>query len=303
MFQPLPESPAQAGTAPGRLRLLMLLGPALAIILLFFGGGIFLGILQALGYRPGAGGGSLSLSHFAAVFTDPDFSTSLLMTLYIATVSTLAAALCSLPLALLLTRLAATSSWINVILQIPLTVPHLVIGICISLLLSPAGLVSRLLSWSGLIAGPAAFPLLVNDTWSVGILLSYIWKEIPFITFMLVAILKNSGQELEEAAQTLGASPWQRFRHVTLPLLAPNLRGACLIVFAFSFGAFELPFLLGKTFPMVLPVWAYRNYSDVDLMARPEGIAIGLIIAAVVICAILLSQGLTRMTSRQGTAR
>ena len=75
---------------------------------------------------------------------------------------------------------------------------------------------------------------------------------------------------------------------------------ACLIVFAYTFGAFEVPYLLGQTYPMTLPVWAYRNYSDIDLMARPEGIATGLVIAGVIIAAIVLSQALTRMARRRG---
>jgi putative spermidine/putrescine transport system permease protein len=51
---------------------------------------------------------------------------------------------------------------------------------------------------------------------------------------------------------------------------------------------------------MTLPVWAYRNYSDIDLMARPEGIATGLVIAGVIVAAIVLSQALIRMSRRRG---
>jgi putative spermidine/putrescine transport system permease protein len=51
---------------------------------------------------------------------------------------------------------------------------------------------------------------------------------------------------------------------------------------------------------MLLPVWAYKSYSDVDLMARPEGIATGLVIAAVVVICVVLSQVLTRLARRRG---
>jgi putative spermidine/putrescine transport system permease protein len=51
---------------------------------------------------------------------------------------------------------------------------------------------------------------------------------------------------------------------------------------------------------MMLPVRAYKNYSDVDLMARPEGIATAMIIAMVVIAAILVSQWLLRVARRRG---
>ena len=92
---------------------------------------------------------------------------------------------------------------------------------------------------------------MVNDGWGIGILTVYIWKEIPFITFMLLAVLKNMGTELLEAGATLNASRLQRFTHIILPIIAPSLGAACLIVFAFTFGAFEVPFLLGRTYPLV----------------------------------------------------
>ncbi|MGD2012163.1 MAG: hypothetical protein PVG84_00400, partial [Desulfobacterales bacterium] len=85
-----------------------------------------------------------------------------------------------------------------------------------------------------------------------------------------------------------------------LPTISPSLGAACLIVFAYTFGAFEIPFLLGQTYPMMLPVWAYKNYSDVDLLARPEGIATGIIIAGIIIVAIVLSQVLIQAARRRG---
>ncbi|MGD8258674.1 MAG: ABC transporter permease subunit, partial [Desulfobacterales bacterium] len=146
----------------------------------------------------------------------------------------------------------------------------------------------------------ALFPLLINDRWGIGILLAYVWKEIPFITLMILAVLRHSGMELLDVGRTLNASSWQRFRYITLPTISPSLGAACLIVFAYTFGAFEVPFLLGQTYPMMLPVWAYKNYSDVDLLARPEGIATGLVIAGVVLVAVVLSQALTHSARRRG---
>ncbi len=284
------KKPGSTGRRTAPLRLCGLLGPALCTIVVLFGGGLALGLLQALGYLPALGFSSMGLHHFAHVLQDPDFSKSLVLTLYIAITSTLVAAVISILLALSLLRWAAGSKAIHFMLQIPLTVPHLVIAISLIFLLAPAGMLSRLCSSLGIINSPAEFPLLVNDGWAISILCVYIWKEIPFITFMLLSVLHNMGTELLEAGATLKASKWQRFTHITLPIIAPSLGAACLIVFAFTFGAFEVPFLLGRTYPLTLPVWAYKNYSDIDLLARPEGIAIGLIIAAIVIAAIVLSQ-------------
>ncbi len=291
---------AGTGRKTSLLRLSGLLGPALATVLVLFGGGLALGLLQALGYLPATGLASIDLQHFTHVLQDPDFSKSLFLTLYIAATSTLIAAVISIFLALSLMRWAADSRTIHFILQIPLTVPHLVIAISVTLLLAPAGMLSRLLSSVAIIQTPAEFPLLVNDGWGIGILTVYIWKEIPFITFMLLSVLKNMGTELLEAGATLNASRLQRFSHIILPVIAPSLGAACLIVFAFTFGAFEVPYLLGRTYPLALPVWAYKNYSDIDLLARPEGIAIGLIIAAIVFIAIFLSQILLHFGRKRG---
>ena len=159
-------------------------------------------------------------------------------------------------------------------------------------LIAPSGLVARLFSQLFGIDMQSSFPVLVNDRWSVGIILVYIWKEIPFITLMLLAVLKNMGNELLEVGATLKATPFQRFRFIILPIIRPSLNASCCIVFAFTFGAFEIPYLLGQTYPLTLPVWAYKNYSDIDLLARPEGIGIGLIIAAIVIFSVLLAERL-----------
>lgn len=281
-------------------RIFFLLGPALMVTILLFGGGLLLGFMQALDLQPLLGESSFSLRHFISVVRNPDFIESLHLTVYISATSTLIAAIISVLLALALVHGASGNRLLNFILQIPLTVPHLVTAIAVLLLLAPSGLVSRFCTGMGLIASPAAFPLLINDRWSVGILLVYVWKEVPFITFMLLAVLKNLGPELMEVGATLNASWLQRFLHITLPVISPSLGGACLIVFAFTFGAFEVPYLLGRTYPMALPVWAYKNYSDIDLLARPEGIAIGLIIAMAVIFTVILSQGLLQLGRDRG---
>lgn len=281
-------------------KLMYLLGPAFALVLLLFGGGLTLGLFQALGYSAAEGVQSITFDHFRTIFTDPDFGGSITLTLYISLTSTLLAASISIVLALAMISWAAESRLVNFILEIPLTVPHLVVAISILLLLSPAGLFSRLLSFLGLLSSSSSFPLLINDDYGIGIIMVYVWKEVPFITFMLLSVLTNLGPELNEAGATLRASRFQRFRYITFPILGPSLGAACLIVFAFTFGAFEVPYLLGKTYPTSLPVWAYKNYSDIDLLARPEGIAIGLIIAAIITLSITLSQLLMHFARRRG---
>ncbi len=291
---------ARTRRGTGGMPLALMLLPALAVTVLLFGGGLALGVLQALGYLPGAGLTRLTGAHFIRVLSDPDFFLSFGITLYVSVVSTLLAAGISVIAALVLDRLAGQYRPVHFIFQLPLTVPHLVIAVAVMFLLAPAGLLARIAVAVGLIQTPAEFPLLVNDRWSVGIILTYVWKEIPFITLMLLAVLRNTGRDLIDVGRTLKASAWQRFRHITLPTLFPALGAASLIVFAYTFGAFEVPYLLGRTHPMTLPVRAYKDYSDIDLMARPEGIATGLLIALVVAAAVVIAQALTRAARRRG---
>lgn len=264
-----------------RRRALLWMLPALLIVVVLFGGGLVLGVLQALGYFPG-GDATFTFNHVIQVFSDPDFFTSLVLTFYMAFTSTLIATVLSVLCALLLTNLTQRFQWLYTILQIPLVVPHLVIAIALLFLLAPTGFLARVAQVFHVIADAEQFPLLVHDPWLVGVILVYVWKEVPFITLMILSVLLNLGPDFLDVGKTLKATSWQRFRFIILPTIAPNLGAGALIVFAYSFGTFEVPYLLGQTFPMTLPVWAYRNYSDIDLLSRPEGIAMGIIIAIII---------------------
>jgi putative spermidine/putrescine transport system permease protein len=300
MDRPVQDTNARTRISPGFSVIAKMIGPAVVVVTVLFGGGLVLGLIQSLGYLPAAGLNSLSLKHFGHVLGDPDFLLSLLLTLYVAVTSTLIAAVISVVMAMFLLKITEKSRIAHFIFQIPLTVPHLVIAVAMVFMLTPSGIFSRMAVKIGLIDSSAAFPLLVNDRWAIGIILAYVWKEIPFITLMILSVLQRSGAELLEVGRTLKADRWQRFRYITLPTISPSLGAASLIVFAYTFGAFEVPFLLGQTHPMMLPVWAYKNYSDVDLLARPEGIATGLIIAAIIVMAIVTSQILTQAARRRG---
>ena len=63
---------------------------------------------------------------------------------------------------------------------------------------------------------------------------------------------------------------------------------------AFTFGAYEIPALLGAHYPASLPVLAYRKFTDVDLASRPEAIAISMIIAILSLIFVLLYAHITR---------
>ncbi|HLQ17842.1 MAG TPA: ABC transporter permease subunit, partial [Tabrizicola sp.] len=148
-------------------------------------------------------------------------------------------------------------------------------------LVSQSGSFARLAYAAGLISGPQDFPALTHDTYGIGIILLYAWKELPFITLILLANLQSLGEDHEAVARTLGASRWQAFRHVLLPMLMPGLVAASALVFAFAFGAYEVPLVLGAHAPKALPVLAWQAATDTDLAARPEAMAMAVVIAIV----------------------
>jgi putative spermidine/putrescine transport system permease protein len=167
------------------------------------------------------------------------------------------------------------------------------------LLFTQSGLFARLAYSVGWLERPNEFPVMVFDRWQIATILVYLWKEIPFIGLVILAILQGVGQEYEEIAQTLGANRWQRFRYVLLPLMMPGLITTGVIVFAYVFGSFEIPLLLGQRYPNVLPVTAYRAYVDPDLNQRPEAMAMGMVITGIVIFLLNLALRLSRRLREQ----
>jgi len=276
-----------------------MLAPALAIILLLFLGGVLIGLGQSLDYMPIIGLTEPTLRHYGNILTDGDFYTSLWLTLYISLSSTLLATGLAVALALVLRRRFWGSRIATFFFQLPLPVPHLVAAAGFVLLLTQSGLFARLLYHGGWLERPNEFPALVFDRWQVATILVYVWKEVPFIGLVILAILKGMGQEYEEVAQTLGASGRQRFRYVLLPLMMPGITVTGVIVFAFVFGSFEIPLLLGQRYPNVLPVTAYRAYTDTDLNQRPEAMAMGMIITVIVVVLLNLWLALDRRLRTQ----
>ncbi|WP_047863788.1 ABC transporter permease [Rubrobacter aplysinae] len=262
-----------------RLKIALLLAPALGILGLLFVGGIVNAVVQSLGYLPALGIEGPSLDAYRQVLSDRDFYDSLALTLYVAGVSTAVSTVLAVLAALALRRAGGTLS--TVVFQLPITVPHLVAAVGIALVVSQTGLGARVAASAGLIGEPSQFPALLYDRYSVGIVLTYVWKETPFIALVVLAALRGVAGELEEVARTLGANAWQRFWHVVFPVISPAVLVASLVVFAFTFGAFEVPYLLGRSYPTILPVMAYEEYRDIDLAARPIAMAINVLIALI----------------------
>ena len=262
-----------------RVKILLLLAPALIIIGVLFFGGLVIGLMRSFNYMPIIGLTEPNFDAYISIFTSREFYLSFLLTFYIAFISTFISSVLAIGAALLLRRQFIGRAIVNFLFQLNLTVPHLVGAIGILYLFSQSGSFARLAAEWGMIARPSEFPALVFDPYAIGIILQYVWKEIPFIGVIVLANMQALGEDYESVARSLGASRWQAFIHVLLPLIFPGVLSASVIVFAFIFGAYEIPALLGANYPAALPVLAYRKYTDVDLAARPEAMAMAIVIA------------------------
>ena len=286
-----------------KLKIVLSLTPPLLIIGTLFFGGILYGFLQSLGYQPSIGKYDLNFdAYYNVMFSERYaklFWSGLALNLWVSFVSTFLAAAFALWGALSIRKTFFAKKICNFIFSLNLPMPHLVVAVGMIFVFSQSGLLARFFTQIGFIASPSEFPILVKDKYGFGIILAYIWKEAAFFFIILMSVLQSLGENFEELAQSLGANKWQRFRYVILPLVMPNLFSASIIVFAFSFGAYEVPAILGVNYPQMLPVMSLDFFLNPDLNARSEGMALSMIIAFIVMVLVVIYFRLTQSKIRK----
>ena len=264
----------------------LLLVPQLIIGAIFIIG-LGTGIIQSLGVIPAFGLTEPTLDYYKEVLTRPDTLQSLKYSLYIAFVSALFAVIIGTILCAILVWKKKTKGGIMRVVQVPIIVPHVVVALFVVNIFSQNGVLARICAALGIIADQQQFPMLIYDANGIGVILAYLWKEIPFIIYFVIALMASINGSLGEAAVNLGASRIKAFMKVTLPLCMNTILSSFLIVFVFALGAYELPFLLGATKPKALPILAYVEYTKPDLLARPYTMAInGIIIVISLLAAV-----------------
>jgi putative spermidine/putrescine transport system permease protein len=264
------------------------IAPALTVITVLLGASLAYGVAQSLGLMSVIGQDMLSLDSYRNLLTGQgmaghEFWGSLVFSLWISIASTLVSSALALLVAVWLSERRGASGAENLALNWNLAFPHLVWAVALLLFLSQSGLLARWAATLGIIQTSAQFPVLVRDRFGIGIILHYISKEIPFLTLIVLAVLRAQPSGYGLVAENLGASRWQRLRYITLPQVAPALLSGALLVFAFIFSSYEVPALLGVNYPRMLPVLALRFFNDPDLRSRADGMAISLLITFIVL--------------------
>ena len=272
----------------------LLLLPSVAIIVLLFLGGLSLGILQSFDYFPLIGKYDFSLEAYKSVLTNETFLKSLAFTTYIATTVTIISMVFAVIISMGLRKSFRMQKTVVFFYQLNLPIPHIVAATAVLMLFNQTGLMSRVLYNLGIINEISQFPIIVYDKWSIGVILSLSWKFIPFIGVAVLGMLQSIGAEFEIQATSLGASSWQKFKNVLLPLMWPSLQANSVMCFAYAFGVFEVPFLLSGTYPVPASVLIYQKFNDIDLNSRPESMAMAMIMTIFVLVMILIYQRLAK---------
>lgn len=214
-----------------------------------------------------------TLENYRRLLGDLFYLTVIGQTALLALAVTLVTLVLGFPVALYLTRVATRwKSFLTYLVFLPLMVGIVVRAYGWIIILGRQGVINNALIASGLIDQPLS--LLFTP---LAVVLGLIEVALPFMIMPLIATLEKVDPHVEEAARALGATPWQRFIRVTLPLSKPGIVSGSLFVFSMSLTAYAVPALLGGSKVKTIAGFAY----DAMLVGYnwPFGAAIGLFMA------------------------
>ncbi|HEV7974782.1 ABC transporter permease [Amycolatopsis sp.] len=257
-----------------RVLLLLLPGVVFAVALFLYP---FLYGLQ-LSFAPKEGG---VLSNYSRFFGDPYLRDTIWTTAGIALPATLINVLASIPTAYVMRGKMRGKRLLTTILVVPITLGTVLTAQGLIMYSGPAGWLNKTLMGIGLIGEP--LNLIHNYT---GVLLSLVITGFPFSFLLTLSYLSGIDPTLERAAATLGASWGQRFRRITLPLLAPGLAITFCLSFVMAFSVFPSAQLVGDPAgeTRVISIAAYHAaFEEYDYSM---GSAIAMIMAVIMLIVI-----------------
>jgi spermidine/putrescine transport system permease protein len=150
------------------------------------------------------------------------------------------------PLAYYLALSGTKRKYILLLLLIaPFLTSYLLRVLAWKVILGDQGVVNTFLFWTGIRSAGHPISALLYSRFAVMLVLGYVW--LPFVALPIFVSLESLDTRLLEAASDLGASRWQAFRRVTLPLSLPGIVAAFLFVFIPTVGEFITPSLVGGT--------------------------------------------------------
>jgi putative spermidine/putrescine transport system permease protein len=269
----------------------MLLGPATLVVAL----GLLLPILILLRYSFNKFEPRLmmveavTLENYFKFFTDPFYTNIFFTTLRVALITTLICLLLAFPLAYVLAR--TESRYKNLLLMLvvlPLFIGNAVRAAGWMTLFGSKGALNALLLGLGLIEAPVE--IMFSEK---AVIIGIVAVNLPYMVLTLQSVLEGIARNLEEAAFSLGAGPWQMFRRVLWPLALPGIVAGAILCFILAMNAYATPVLLGgPQFKMMGPL----VFGQFRLNNWPFGAAVAFILMT---ATLLLTAAANLLSQRQ----
>jgi multiple sugar transport system permease protein len=283
---------------------LLFMLPAGALLLVFLtyplGLGIWLGFTDA---KIGRAGEWVGLENFQFLIGDSVAQLSLFNTLFYTVVASVLKFVLGLWLALLLNEHLPFKSLIRAVVLLPFIVPTALSAIAFWWIYdSQFSVVSWALTRLGLIHQYIDF---LGEPWlaRLSVTAANIWRGVPFVAISLLAGLQTISPSLYEASSIDGATPWQQFWHVTLPMLTPIIAVVMTFSVLFTFTDFQLIYVLTRGGPLnATHLMATLSFQrGIPGGAIGEGAALAMLMVPFLLAAILFSYfGLQRRAWQQG---
>jgi multiple sugar transport system permease protein len=199
-------------------------------------------------------GGEVTLDNYQRMASHWKFPTAFWNTLLLAGIVVPIQLAMALTMASIVTRLQRGRSTLLYIFAIPLGISDLAAGLIWLAIFEQSGFLNSMLHGLGVIEQPVLF-LSYQNTWVIllAIVLAEVWRATAIMMVILVAGMGLIPKEYGEAAEVFGASRWQRFTRVTLPMLKPSLQTALILRVILAFEVFAVVVALGGTqFPVLM---------------------------------------------------
>ncbi len=278
--------------------------PAAVLLLLFLtyplGLGTWLGFTDA---KVGRDGVWIGFENFAYLITDSVAQLALFNTLFYTVIASIFKFVLGLYLAILLNKNLPFKSFFRAVVLLPWIAPTALSAIAFWWIYdSQFSIISWTLMRMGLIDHYIDF---LGNPWNArfSTIAANVWRGVPFVAISLLAGLQTISPSYYEASAIDGATPWQQFRHVTLPLLTPIIAVVMTFSVLFTFTDFQLIYVLTRGGPLnATHLMATLSFQRaISGGALGEGAALATLMVPFLLGAIMFSYfGLQRRAWQQG---
>jgi multiple sugar transport system permease protein len=257
--------------------------PAVGLLTVFLtyplGLGIWLAFTDQTIGRPGV---YVGLENFEFLFEDPIFWNAVFYSVFYTGVATVGKFALGLWLALLLNQHLPMKSLLRAIILLPWIVPTVLSAIAFWWIYDPQFSILSYLAVNVLGIRETPFDF-IGSAWPArwSLIAANIWRGIPFVAISLLAGLQTISPSLYEAALLDGASPWQRFRYITFPMLLPILAIVMTFSIIFTFTDFQLVYAITRGGPVnsthLLATLAFQRGIPGGQLGEGAAIAVSMI--------------------------